>query len=389
MQRADFAVIGRGLMGTACALYLARAGCDVALIGPDEPQDRPLHDGPFGSFHDAGRITRTIADDPVWARFAQRAIARYGALQQQSGIDFFDRCGAMVAGPSAGSMAKLAQDFLACAAELRLAHQPMDDAAFATQHPYFRLPKGSVGAFDPSGGVIDPRAMRQAHETLAVAAGARLHRASMVARHDGRLDLSDGTALQAGHVVLAMGGWSSMSGLGQAELAMRVYQRTVLLVEVDDRQADLLAGMPSLIFVPDDRHTDLYVLPPIRYPDGLRYLKIGGEAASPIATDAATLNAWFKTEGNQTAATRLCAHLQALMPDLEIARTTSAACAVSFTATGHPYIGRLDHDTTVLTGGNGAAAKCADELGRLGAMAALGGDVTAEGIGADLAPVFV
>ncbi|WP_439138840.1 NAD(P)/FAD-dependent oxidoreductase [Roseicyclus sp.] len=389
MQRADFAVIGRGLMGTACALYLARAGCDVALIGPDEPQDRSLHNGPFGSFHDAGRITRAIADDPVWARFAQRSIARYDALQQQSGIGFFDPCGAMVAGPSAGHMAQLAQDFLKCAAELQLAHQPMDDAAFAAHHPYFRLSNGSVGAFDPTGGVIDPRAMRQAHETLAIAAGADVNRASVVARHGGRLDLSDGTALQAGHVVLAMGGWSAMPSLGHAELAMRVYQRTVLLVGVDDRQADLLAGMPSLIFVPDDRHTDLYVLPPIRYPDGHRYIKIGGEAASPIATDAATLNAWFKTEGSQAAATRLCAHLHALMPELTITRTISAPCAVSFTATGHPYIGQLDDATTVLTGGNGAAAKCADELGRLGAMTALGGDIATEGLGADLAPVFM
>ena len=77
------------------------------------------------------------------------------------------------------------------------------------------------------------------------------------------------------------------------------------------------------------------------------------------------------------------------MPDLMIAQTKTAACAVSFTASGHPYIGRLDDATTVLTGGNGAAAKCADELGRLGAVAALGGDVTAEGIGATMAPVFI
>ena len=389
MERADFAVVGRGLMGTACAYYLAHAGCDVVFIGPDEPDDAPRHDGPFGSFHDAGRITRAIAHDPVWARLALRSIARYGALEQQSGISFFDPCGAMVAGPSAGPMAEMAQDFLQCAALLGLGHQQIDGATVAARYPYFHLPKGSVAAFDPLGGVIDPRAMRRAHEALAITAGARVIHAPVTSREPGLLQLSDGTALQVGHVVLAMCGWSAMPGLGDARLAMQVYQRTILLAAVDDRQAAHLARMPSLIFVPDDRHTDLYVLPPIRYPDGQRYIKIGGEATSPIATEATALNAWFKTEGSQAAADILRGHLQALMPDLVITQTKTAACAVSFTATGHPYIGRLDDDTTVLTGGNGAAAKCADDLGRLGAVAALGGDVTAEGLGADFAPVLI
>ena len=389
MERADFAVVGRGLMGTACAYHLAQAGCDVVLIGPDEPDDPTRHDGPFGSFHDAGRITRAIAHDPVWARLSLRSIARYAALQTQSGITFFNPCGAMVAGPSAGPMAEMAQDFLQCARQLGLDHQPMNDAGFASRHPYFHLPKGGLGAFDPMGGVIDPRAMRRAHEAIASASGMRLRNASVVTRDGGRLQLSDGTSLQAGHVVLAMGGWSALPGLGEARLAMQVYQRTVLLAAVDAWQAADLADMPSLIFVPDDRHTDLYVLPPIRYPDGRHYIKIGGEATSPIATDATALNAWFKTQGSQAAAEILRGHLQALMPDLMIAQTKTAACAVSFTASGHPYIGRLDDATTVLTGGNGAAAKCADELGRLGAIAALGGDVTAEGIGATMAPVFI
>ena len=54
----DFAVIGRGLWGTAAAMYLAQAGHRVALIGPSEPADPCRFDGPFASYHDAGRITR-------------------------------------------------------------------------------------------------------------------------------------------------------------------------------------------------------------------------------------------------------------------------------------------------------------------------------------------
>ena len=60
--RFDISVVGRGLMGTAAARYLAQMGHRVALIGPSEPQNRATHDGPFGSHHDAGRITRGLAE---------------------------------------------------------------------------------------------------------------------------------------------------------------------------------------------------------------------------------------------------------------------------------------------------------------------------------------
>ena len=60
--RFDIAVVGRGLMGTAAARYLAQMGHRMALIGPSEPQNRATHDGPFGSHHDAGRITRGLAE---------------------------------------------------------------------------------------------------------------------------------------------------------------------------------------------------------------------------------------------------------------------------------------------------------------------------------------
>ncbi len=49
----DFAVLGRGLWGTAAAMYLARAGHSVTLIGPSEPDHPQGFDGPFASHHDA------------------------------------------------------------------------------------------------------------------------------------------------------------------------------------------------------------------------------------------------------------------------------------------------------------------------------------------------
>ncbi|MBF9059734.1 FAD-dependent oxidoreductase [Rhodobacterales bacterium HKCCSP123] len=388
VERADMVVVGRGLMGTACARHLAEAGCDVVLVGPDEPAERTTHEGPFGSFHDAGRITRSIAHDPVWARLSTRSIARYRDIERRSGIAFYTPCGGMMAGPVQGPMSGFTQGFLSCAAELGLIHERLEGVALAGRFPMFDLPEGTVAAFDPSGGVIDPRAMRRAEEALAVAAGARVIAHHVTGRTGGSLTLADGTRLEASRVVLATGGWAAAAPLTARRPALRVFLRTIVLAEVAEVEAARLAAMPSLIWVPEGGETDLYLLPPIRYPDGRFYLKIGGETESPEARDGAVLNDWFRTDGSADAGRGLVAELRRVMPGLDIRATRTGACAVSFTATGHPYAARLADGVTLLTGGNGAGAKCADEIGRLGAVAALGGAMSAEGLGTDFAARF-
>jgi sarcosine oxidase len=388
MGTVDVAVVGRGLMGTACARHLAEGGLRVALVGPDEPADPAAHDGPFGSFHDAARITRAIAHDPVWARLSTRSLARYAELEARAGLPFYTPCGGLMAGPEVGPMAGFTAGFLDTPRRLGLPHERLAGAALADRFPMFALPEGSVAAFDPVGGVIDPRAMRLAEERLAIAAGALVVRTHVTARQGATLTLADGGRLSAGHVVVATGGWASAAPLTPARPAMRVYQRTVLLGEVSGAEAIRLRDMPTLIYVPEGADMDLYLLPPVRYPDGRLWLKIGGEKSSPAAGDGETLNAWFRTRGSAAAGAVLHASLLSVMPGLRLDRTATAPCAVTFTETGYPYIARLDAHVTLLTGGNGSAAKNADELGRLGAVAALGGSVAAEGLGTDFAPVF-
>ena len=375
-------------MGTACARYLAQAGCRLVLVGPDEPADPALHHGPYGSFHDAGRITRAVAHDPVWARLSTRSLARYREIEAQAGIGFYTPCGGLMAGLHDGPMAGFTAGFLETPKTLGLTHDRLSGAALADRFAMFDLPPGSDAVFDPLGGHIDPRAMRRAHEVLALAAGAEVIATHATARDGGTVALADGRQLTADHVVVATGGWASAAPLTPVRPAMRVYQRTVVLAEVSEAEAARLSDMPTLIWVPENDPTDRYLLPPIRYPDGRLYIKIGGEDTSPEARDGETLNAWFRTAGGAAAGASLLADLVKLMPDLRIDGTMTLPCAVTFTETGYPYIARLDDTVTLLTGGNGAAAKSADELGRLGAVAALGGDVAAEGLGTDFAPVF-
>lgn len=379
----DFSVIGRGLMGTACARHLAEAGWKVALIGPDEPADAARHAGPFASHHDAGRITRILSHDSDWSRLSARSIARYGDIEARSGVRFYTACGGMMAAPSAGPGAGFADAFLRVAATEGIAHDRLEGAALARRFPMFRFATGTRAAWDPAGGWIDPRAMRRAEEALATAAGAVLFREAAVAQEGGRVSMGSGAAVGAGEVVVATGAYAGMDKLLPARPDMRVFARTVAFVELSGAEVAALAGMPSLIFVPEGTANDRYLLPPIRYPDGRWLLKIGGEDDSPRLAESGEMTTWFRSSGSAAAARELLSQLARLMPGLPLERVSAGACAVAFTATGKPYVCRLGPRVTLLSGGNGAGAKCADELGRLGALVALGRDLSAEGYETD------
>ncbi|MBF9032701.1 FAD-dependent oxidoreductase [Rhodobacterales bacterium HKCCE2091] len=372
----DVAIVGRGLWGTAAAMHLARQGAKVVLIGPGEPADRAQHEGPFASHHDAGRITRRIADTAFWSRISSRSIDRYAGLEAESGIPFYTRSGGLMA----GLPGDYADGFLGTATDEGFAHQRYSDTTARQRFPMLRLDPGSLAAFDPDGGTVDPRAMRAAHETLALRAGAEVVDAAALALTGTGVALETGRHVAAGQVIVATGAWAALSSLLPRPAAMTVYARTVVLAEVDEAERDRLATMPSLVVWPAGRDHTLYLLPPVRYLDGKWRLKIGGEGDGPTLTDAAEAVTWFRSPGSAAVGERLLAALLALLPGLALGPTHTEACAVSFTRTGLPYIERLTERVILAAGGCGAGAKCADEVGRLAAVIALGGSLADEGL---------
>jgi sarcosine oxidase len=183
----------------------------------------------------------------------------------------------------------------------------------------------------------------------------------------------------ARHVVIATGSYAAIDGLCPAPPPMAVYARTVAFVHVTEDVALGLRAMPTLIFVPEGRTHDLYLLPPIQYPDGSWRIKIGGEDESPRLSTPVEMTTWFQGSGDADVADSLLSALADIMPALPLDHVSTGGCSVSFTDSGKPLIDRLDAGTTLLTGGNGAGAKCADELGRLGALVAMGQGLSGEG----------
>ncbi|MBX5103405.1 FAD-dependent oxidoreductase [Rhizobium lentis] len=384
-----YIVVGRGLMGAAAARHLARQAEGVAVIGPDEPADRKAHDGVFASHYDEGRITRTIDPDRNWALLANRSIACYGEIARESGIDFYREVGCVVVAPDGSDYLERTRQ---AAVSLGVETSHLDGRGLRAAFPFFAFPDAAAGVFEPKGaGHISPRKLVKAQSLLAEKAGAtviRDHAGSI--RQEGALatvETAGGTTYRAEKVLLAAGGFSIARNLLPQPVAMTIYGRTVTLFEVSEADALRLAAMPSLILDVPDIH--IYLLPPIRYPDGKYYLKIGGDPDDLVLNDDAEMRAWFRTEGREAVRAYLQRIVADIVPDMAPLSISTAACVVSHTESSYPMIGYTSSPgIAVLTGCAGTSAKSSDEIGRLGAELLLSGRISEQGYSTDFTPYF-
>ena len=370
----DFVVVGRGMMGAAAARHLSlMTSASIALVGPGEPVDWASHPGVFASHYDSGRITRTIDPDPVWARLAHRSIARYRQIEQESGIAFFRETGCLIAGPAGEPIDPAMARILDVGRSYGLDLASLDDGALRQRFPWFSLGRYRFGLFEATGaGHIDPRRLVLAQTTCAVRGGVCLVESEAVGvTHQGdhaEVTTADGRSLRCGMVLIAAGAFSIADRWLPERLDLVVKARTGVLAEIDERTAIAWSTMPSLIIETDRRDEDVYLLPPIRYPDGKIYVKIGGDPSDVVLDHETDVRDWFRRGENRQAAAHLEGVLRRMIPSLEAKAIHAIRCVTTFTRHARPYIGASQAPTiAILTGGNGRAAKSSDEIGRLGA----------------------
>lgn len=361
-------------MGAAAARHLATAHESVAVIGPDEPADRATHQGIFGSHYDEGRITRILDPDPIWARLAQRSLGRYRDIEAQGCISFYHEVGHLMVAPEP----EADTDYMACvqnvAKELEVVCDTLADAAVAEQFPYLAFESGSVAMYQPHmAGHVSPRSQVRAQVVAAQNQGVTVI-PEIVQRVDATpssvaVTTATGQVLHGQHVLVATGGFSNTHALLPQPLEIDVYARTIVLLELGSDDVARLHGMPSIIYKPRDPTGHCYILPPIRYPDGKYYLKIGGYPQEHTLGGLEALQDWFRGVGTVEAARHLEAKLHRVIPGLNPVAVHSDSCVTTSTPTGQIYADRIgDGRIGVLVGGNGSAGKSADEIGRVGAL---------------------
>jgi sarcosine oxidase len=369
------AVIGRGLIGSAAARHLCKMGHDVALIGPNEPADFSRHSGVFGSHYDEGRITRRFDPEPFWRQVNRAAISRYGEISAESGVEFYREVGVLHVGPGENSDVASVGTI---AAEAGILCEAYNDRGLAERFPFLNSTVGMQGYFEPrNAGYISPRRLVLAQTIAAERAGARIIDEPALGISESSSGVTIRTrsgSVEAERVLVAAGG-HTQSLLGRS-LGFTVYARTAALFRLGAAEVQRLAGMPSMRCL-GPKGENPYILPPIPYPDGQTWLKLGGDPVDLPLESEADIKDWFRSGGSIHVADGLQKQILDRIRDLNFEERRVVPCMTTYGDTGLPRIGPLSERVAVAFGCYGKSAKCSDELGRLGGMALLG-EVKAE-----------
>lgn len=376
-------VVGAGMMGSAAARHLTRMGRKVALIGPGEPVAPGNHTGVFASHYDAARITRALDANADWSRLAIESMDRYADIAAEGQRTFHHPVGVLMAGPERGPRSSFIDDNMRVALRNRVAFEALSGPELAVRFPYFDFPEGIIAMHEARGaGHINPRELVAAQMAAAAAGGADLYPTEALRIEETAsgavVHCADGAQYGAQKVIVACGAFCNADGLLPEPLPLTVYARTIAFFELPEAEATRLKQMPSVLYRPLEDGIEPYILPPVRYPDGRHYIKIGGDPVDVVLETVQDMKDWFRSGGNRDVGDAQADVLLRLMPGLGHTALTYGACVTSFSPSGKPLIFNQTDRITALAAGCGAAAKSSDEIGRLGALAACGEPLPAD-----------
>lgn len=374
----EYAVVGKGMIGSAAGRYLSQSSASVVLIGPDEPQgDWREHDGVFASHYDQGRITRGLDATVEWALWAQRSIAEYANIEAASGIRFYYPCGGIQVGLANSSAEGYIPRTEKVALHLGTEYQRYSGPEFRAICPVLRFSDEFSVLYEPTiAGYINPRSLVAAQLTIAEQQGATIVRET-VANLDSQansvaITTNTGQVIRAKKVLVAAGAWTEF--LTGVDLGLIPTPRTILLAKLSEKEAERLKNMPTIIFyegLANPHLSGVYILPPIRYPDGNIYVKLGGRLHHiDIPQSAEALQAWFHSDGSQLEAQELERELFNVIDNLQAESLHVKPCVITNQRAGHlPIIQEIvGGQIVVAAAGCGSAAKSSNEIGRLAAL---------------------
>lgn len=380
-ETAEVVVVGRGLFGAAAARHLAQAGVDVIAIGPgaydpDQVPETLDEHTVFSSHNDEARLTRLQDRDPAWGQVTARAIGDYAALEEASGVDFHHDVGCLIASRPGGDGRN--PDPIALLRGRGITHDYFEpgDRTWAARWPRLDFPTTHAVAFEPApAGYIRPKRLIAAQETLTRLAGGTLITDTVIGVDrlgDGggyEVTTSAGLRVRSSKIVLAAGAFTNFNGLVETPVDLELKTEVIVLGEVTAADADALAGYPAVKYLNDGDVLDaIYMTPPVRYPDGRSYIKMGANTwLDTNPTDLASVQRWFRTGTDDSYLELLEPALQALWPGVAFTAFRTRPCIVTYTPDRFPHIAEARPGLVIATAGNGGGAKGSDAWGAMAA----------------------
>ena len=373
MKRFDVIVIGKGMVGSAGAKYLSASLKDVALIGPDEPADFN-NASVFASHYDQARVQRLIGKDDAWTRLNLDSAKQYDAIRQQSGIEFHDPVGCLYVNPSGKD------NYLENAKSLGEQFQTSFKAfqsgkEIADHYPDFHFPESAHGLFESSpSGLINPRLLIQAQlKILEGNVGVIIRDTVVNMSHIGTeylVETSGGSSYFAHRILLAAGSFVNFFNLLPKKPDLFIKGETVLLARLSEQDAEKLSKLPSLLYEMDNGEVEgVYLIKPVKYPDGEWYLKMGCNMPEDIIFENITqVQQWFRNGDSERFIPRMTDTLMSIMPGLKPEDFITKRCIINRSVHGRPYIGETNQKGLFIASGcNGYSAMCSDAIGNLAA----------------------
>ena len=372
----SFAVVGNGCLGSAIARELQQAlkgDHRVCLICGSA--DRPA------SHLDMGRILRAADAEtqPCWIAASVGAMARAASLEAASGVKFRVVSGSAVVGQPdlirrlAGALREAGIQVGGGAAARATTLNTAGEARAAL--PFCGIGAGMSALVEPpssGAGFVNPMAMIRANNVAFEAVGGTIVRGAVVDVAHGAgvaaaplaVRTTSGRTVRAERVVVACGGLTDSvlrSCCSLPPLGYKVSKRTVVLAEVSAEQLPEFASMPTLKYERQQQQKEqqqqkqqkrwpgaaaggsahdkmeassVYILPPIRYPDGHFYIKLGGGAnqwlevqpSEDPAEAEALLKEWMASDGCSDQAAELKTALSEALPSLKPASFKTKPC---------------------------------------------------------------
>ncbi len=389
----DVAVVGAGMFGSAAAKYLSRWSQRVVAIAPGKPDFAANSHSTlvFGAHHDESRIVRRLGWDEIWAATDSRSANRLRDIERESGIKVFEECGSLVL--IAGSISARSDAIVSRSAADNIIVSRLAESDLKGKFPHLSVPPlagGIEGLFEEKlAGYLNPRRMVEAQLAIAQKSGATVLTGTVVSAEKCAshplwrlaVRVADKTVeVLACNVLVATGVFTNFSPfLTSNPLDIRMYSEPNLLFEIREDDVARYRRMPCVVLVdPEDCGADnlsFYLVPPIQYPDGRWYMRIGPgmqPVVEELHTSRAMIDWYFHQSINYAQEALLTRLFRLVLPDLEPVSSRHACCVIDKTPTHSFYIGKVgDRSVNVVVGGNGHGARGSDEIGRLAALAVL------------------
>ena len=236
------------------------------------------------------------------------------------------------------------------------------------EFPYLNIGDNIHGYFTPDhSGMINPRRLVEAQLLIARSHGCQhikdaVH--SVTKDNSGvyQVMLSSGDVVKTKNVILATGAYLNISGhLSQftdQHLDLDLMGQTVAFLRVSDETAERLGSMPSVVTTYNYARLDgTYILPPVKYPDGKYYLKLGHHDMfeRQFGDDPEEIREWYREgTGDKEAVEELTGFLENFIKDLEVEDVRGGCCITSHTKDREgPYIDKVVEGLFVAGGGCG------------------------------------